>query len=86
MGIVFVILSLLFCGKLAWNISVPMWLRPGAGVSMHTHVEIGLLVGMMLVATRPTLVAVVGVTAIAASWGGAFAFGYLLGWRYHSRR
>ncbi len=84
MPIVFAVLVALFGAKLAWNVSVPIWLRPGTGVSLHTHIEIALLVAMMLVATRPTLVAVVGVPAIAASWAGAFLLGLLLGWRYHS--
>jgi hypothetical protein len=81
---VFLVLVVLFGAKLAWNISVPLWLRRGAGVSLHTHIEIALLVAMMLVATSPTLVAVVGVLAIAGSWAGAFVLGLLLGWRYHS--
>lgn len=84
MAIVFALLVTLFGAKLAWNVSVPLWLQRGAGVSLHTHIEIALLVAMMLVAARPTLVAVVGVLAIAGSWAGAFLLGMLLGWRYHS--
>lgn len=84
MGFAFTLLVVLFGTKLAWNISVPLWLRRGAGVSLHTHIEIALLLAMMLVATRPTLVALVGVLAIAGSWAGAFLLGMLLGWRYHS--
>lgn len=85
MVLVFALLVALFGAKLAWNISIPLWLRQGApSVSLHTHIEIALLLVMMLVAARPTLVAVVGVLAIAASWAGAFVLGLLLGWRYHS--
>lgn len=84
MAIVFALLMALFGAKLAWNVSVPIWLRRGTGVSLHTHIEIALLIAMMLVAARPTLVAIVGVLAIAASWGGAFFLGMLLGWRYRS--
>jgi hypothetical protein len=83
MGLVFALFTVLFGAKLAWNISVPLWLRRGAGVSLHAHIEISLLLGMMLVATRPMLVAIVGVLVIAASWTGAFLLGNLLGWRYH---
>jgi drug/metabolite transporter superfamily protein YnfA len=82
MSIVFTVFAALFGAKLAWNISVPLWLRRGDGVSLHTHIEIALLVGMMLVTARPVLVAAVGVLAIAASYGGAFVLGMLLGWRY----
>jgi hypothetical protein len=85
-AVVFAVLAALFVAKLAWNLSVPLWLRPGAGVSLHTHIEIVLLVAMLFVCTRPTLVAVVGVLAIAASYGGAFALGLVLGWRYRSPR
>ncbi len=84
MTIVFAVLVALFGAKLAWNVSVPFWLRPGRGISLHLQVEIVLLLAMMFVATRPTLVAVVGVLAIAASYGGAFVVGMLLGWRYRS--
>ncbi|MFN0252472.1 MAG: hypothetical protein ACKV2T_36685 [Kofleriaceae bacterium] len=86
MSIVFAVLVTLFIAKLAWNLSVPLWLRRGAGVSLHTHIEIALLVAMLFVCTRPTLVAVVGVLVIAASYGGAFALGLVLGWRYRSPR
>ena len=86
MAIVFAVLVALFGAKLAWNISVPLWLERGKGVSLHANIEIALLVAMMLVADRPTLVAVVGVCAIACSYAGAFGLGIVLGWRYHRGR
>jgi hypothetical protein len=84
MGFVFALLAVLFGAKLVWNVSLPLWLKRGTGISLHTHIEIVLLVAMMLCATRPTLVALVGVLAIAGSWAGAFLLGQVLGWRYHS--
>ncbi len=84
MRAVFTLLAMLFTAKLAWNVSIPLWLQRGRGVSLHTQIEIALLIAMTFIAVRPTLVAVVGALAIAASYGGAFLLAMVLGWRYRS--
>jgi len=86
MAVVFAVLVALFVAKLAWNASIPLWLSSGRGVSLHLHVELVLLVAMMLVATDPTIVAVLGSAAIAASYALAFGIGIARGWRYRRGR
>lgn len=85
MSILFTLFAALFAAKLAWNVSLPLWLQRGQDIVLRTNIEVMLLVGMTAVATRPTLVAVVGVCAIAGSYAAAFGLGALLGWRYHRR-
>jgi hypothetical protein len=86
MAVVFAVLVALFVAKLVWNATLPIWLARGRGVSIHLQVELVLLVALLCVATNPTLVAVVGCAAIAASYGIAFGIGMLLGWRYRGPR
>jgi hypothetical protein len=78
-------LAVLLACKLAWNVGTPMWLmdkRRGQGISMHVHVELLLLVLMIVLAERPIVVAIRGISAIVASYGLAYVIARWLGWRY----
>ena len=82
---VWLILGTLFVAKLAWNVGVPLWLsdkRRGTGVSIHLHVELGLLGVMTFLATHPWTALARGLAAIAISYALAYAVARWLGWRY----
>ena len=83
-----VALAILLACKLAWNVGAPMWLmdkRRGQGISMHVHVELLILVLMVVLAERPIVVAIRGISAIVASYGLAYAIARWLGWKFEKR-